>query len=258
MGDTLWFGTNSSRIYRSTNRGQSWTASLAPSLNSLGIAFADSKRGMATFTTTTTTGGSNLIAATTDGGTTWKGVTMPFANAEAQGVTFVPGTTRAFVGTQNGIFQTTDFGTTWKQIPAPIITYAGMILSAATDAKGNVGAYGTNIYSQLMTLREDAPLSTNSVPQTNASRAMTATLYPVAPNPFSSNASISFELRGSSDVMLTLCDAQGRTLRTLAAGRMNAGAHSVALDAEGLAAGTYFCTLAVGNQKMTQQVIVVR
>jgi subtilisin family serine protease len=259
MGDTLWFGSNSGRIYRSTNRGQTWTSALAPTLNSLGLAFADSKRGLATFSTTTTTGGSNMIAATTDGGTTWKGVTMPFANADPQGVTFVPGTMRAFVGTQNGIFQTTDLGATWKQVPTPIMTYAGMLLSAATDAEGNIGAYGTNIYSQLMTYREDAPTSTNSVPQTNAGGMTTmGMLYPVVPNPLSSTATISFELRGSSDVMLTLRDAQGRTLRTVASGRMSAGAHSVVLDAEGLASGTYFCTLAIGNQQMAQQVIVVR
>ena len=40
-GDYLWFGTNQNRIWRSTDRGRSWTPHETPGRNSLHIAFTD-------------------------------------------------------------------------------------------------------------------------------------------------------------------------------------------------------------------------
>jgi hypothetical protein len=71
VGDRLWFGTNSSKIYRSTDRGLTWTSYPTPSQHSVDMAFADQHRGMIRFTSQTNQGGTNALAVTDDGGETW-------------------------------------------------------------------------------------------------------------------------------------------------------------------------------------------
>src|SRR5205823_4172500 len=78
-GDNLWFGTNTGRIYHSVDRGLSWTYGTTPSLNSLGVAFADENEGLATFSSVTGLGGTNMIAYSNDGGDTWLQASLPFA-----------------------------------------------------------------------------------------------------------------------------------------------------------------------------------
>ena len=67
-----------------------------------------------------------------------------------------------------------------------------------------------------------------------------------APNPFSSRASMRFGLPSARTVRMELFDMQGRRVRVLAAGRFEAGWHSVALDRQQdrgsrIPAGVYLC-----------------
>jgi hypothetical protein len=258
LGDMLWFGTNSGRIYRSSDRGQTWASGLTPSLNCFSISFADSERGLATFSASATTGGTELIARTTDGGATWRPATMPFAGTEPQSVTFVPGTTRAFIGTQNGVFETSDFGVTWKRMAMPVMAFTGLLLSAQSDSAGNVGAYGTNSYSQLMNYQEAGTVVSSVGTERTQRRTTVARIHPILPSPTTDAAMIRFDLGIASDITLTLRDAQGRLLRTIAAGRMNAGTHSIRLDVDDLAAGMYFCVLEAAGESVMERLVVVK
>ena len=67
----IWFGTNNSKIYRSTDRGANWESFTTPSKHSVDLVFADADRGMIRFTTQTSQGGTNAIAVTDDGGQNW-------------------------------------------------------------------------------------------------------------------------------------------------------------------------------------------
>ncbi|MGE3801326.1 MAG: S8 family serine peptidase, partial [Candidatus Kapaibacterium sp.] len=96
VGDNIWFGTNQSKIWRSTDRGTSWTSHATPGVNSLDIAFADELQGMVLFRNAQGTGLSGL-AASNDGGITWKNVSFPFSNAEPESIAAVPGTSRFFL-----------------------------------------------------------------------------------------------------------------------------------------------------------------
>jgi hypothetical protein len=77
-------------------------------------------------------------------------------------------------------------------------------------------------------------------------------LLPAHPNPFNPSTAIPFALDSPGHVELELIDVQGRLIRRLVAGRLDAGSHEITWDgrdANGrpVASGQYFYTLIVGG-----------
>jgi photosystem II stability/assembly factor-like uncharacterized protein len=102
-GSKIYFGTNNSRIYYSSDNGTTWTFQTMPLTNSFGIWFNSDLKGIV--------GGSTQgLVSTTDGGTTWNAMTS-----------LGTGTIYSIIG--NGslwyhtrgtrIFVSTDDGATW-------------------------------------------------------------------------------------------------------------------------------------------------
>ena len=80
----------------------------------------------------------------------------------------------------------------------------------------------------------------------------------VAPNPVVGSARVSFETPAAGSVSLQVFDATGRLVRTLVDGERAAGPHTVAVDAEGLASGTYLYRLATDAGVATTVLTVIR
>lgn len=120
-GNTIWFGTNKGRIYRSTNQGLNWTVAQTPIADfgsatiSGNYSFKDQNNGL-------------LIASdfqffrTTDGASTWVAETPTgyFRNFD---VSFVPGTPNVYVttgedpdGIGRGSSYSVDGGLNWTDI----------------------------------------------------------------------------------------------------------------------------------------------
>jgi hypothetical protein len=204
--------------------------------------------------------GTEEVMISRDGGRSWTATQLPFPDARPQSVVFVPGTTRAFVATQNGVFETSDFGASWKRMAMPPLFQQGVILTAQSDANGRIGAYGTNIYAQLMNYAESgAVLSTPLAPQPRASISNeTAVLFQNRPNPFPSRTTITFTLRVAADVRLLLYDALGLEIDVLLQERMEPGEHSVDVDAANLPPGHYYYRLAANGEQLTRKMVVLR
>ncbi len=84
-------------------------------------------------------------------------------------------------------------------------------------------------------------------------------LEPVAPNPASGAARITFALPHESRVRLSVLDVQGRELAVLVEGMKPAGRHSVAWRGEtssggGVAAGLYFVRMRAAGREWTRRV----
>jgi hypothetical protein len=77
------------------------------------------------------------------------------------------------------------------------------------------------------------------------------------PNPTIGAATLAFTLAEPAEITLTLYDALGRRVRTLAEGPQPAGEHEITLGA-GLPAGTYVVRFEAGGQSWTERVTVVR
>ncbi|HET7152737.1 MAG TPA: T9SS type A sorting domain-containing protein [Candidatus Kapabacteria bacterium] len=78
------------------------------------------------------------------------------------------------------------------------------------------------------------------------------------PNPFGVSTSISFTLGVAGNVTLAVYDQLGRYVSTLASGRMEAGAHSVAFDASNLPEGMYFYKLSAGGVTQTRRMAIIK
>ena len=121
MGDTIWFDTNKGRVYRSIDRGVTWTVSstgiTVPANGALDICFTSASNGIARVYNGTS--GTNTARITTDGGNTWTAIT-PVGNMFGSDMKNVPGSSRmvstgAFTGF-TGSSYSDDGGLNWTTI----------------------------------------------------------------------------------------------------------------------------------------------
>jgi photosystem II stability/assembly factor-like uncharacterized protein len=146
-----WFGTGgarASRIFRSIDRGQTWTAHETPiragtaSAGIFSLSFRDTDHGVAV-------GGDykqpekadRIVARTTDGGRTWSLIKGPQPRGYRSAVAYVPGAgkpTLVVVG-PNGSDYSTDDGETWQPFGENGFHAVGF---AGPTAGWAVGEYG--------------------------------------------------------------------------------------------------------------------
>lgn len=124
---------------------------------------------------------------------------------------------------------------------ASTFTLAGGTLYFAA----NDGTHGLELWA--------AGPSVSGVP---APPAGTLALAAARPNPMRSNGDLAFTLPVAQHVTLTLFDAQGRAVRTLADRGEAAGVHHVAVDVRGLAGGVYFCRLVTPSGVRERKLVV--
>jgi hypothetical protein len=84
------------------------------------------------------------------------------------------------------------------------------------------------------------------------------TLHGTFPNPASSSTSIEFSLQKSSPVDLKLIDIQGRVIRTMDQGNLEAGDHRIDLDLNGLPAGNYMYAITTRQGEVAGKITVAR
>lgn len=83
-------------------------------------------------------------------------------------------------------------------------------------------------------------------------------LYQNYPNPFNPATNIKFELQNPSDITLTVYDALGRRVSTLAEGRYQEGVHMVQFNPKNLASGVYIYRLQAGDVQITRQMMFIK
>jgi len=94
-------------------------------------------------------------------------------------------------------------------------------------------------------------------------RAPVTRLLPGRPNPFRGSAQISFHLAQPGEVKLSVYDASGRLVRTLAHGRYSAAPQTVTWDSRdetghAVANGIYFAKLRAGASEQQQRLVLLR
>ncbi len=119
VGDNIWFGTNKSRVYRSSDKGLTWEVS-ATSLPAtyLDVEFASANHGIAMDKGASSTG---AMSETFDGGVTWATIAAT-GTVLTNDYAYVPGTPNTWVctgaaTTATGIAYSYDGGHTWAFFP---------------------------------------------------------------------------------------------------------------------------------------------
>jgi hypothetical protein len=88
-------------------------------------------------------------------------------------------------------------------------------------------------------------------------------VLPNRPNPFRSGTQIRFDVPETGPVELSVYDTLGRTVKTLATGRTQAGSHTVAWDGRDdggrvVASGVYFVRIRSGELEVSRKIVRVR
>lgn len=153
IGDQVWFGTSLGRVFRSNDRGKSWSAHSTPltegSINS--IAFKDGLQGIA-LSSLNVNGypAPNQAFRTINGGKSWIRCPVPPSPATAQ-IEFVPGSKGAYVLhgpgylPDEGTWVSVDNGNHWKsvgharvdciQFVSPSVGWAGGVRNDVSGAE---------------------------------------------------------------------------------------------------------------------------
>jgi len=87
--------------------------------------------------------------------------------------------------------------------------------------------------------------------------------HPATPNPFTSDATLSFSLAERGPVELAVYDVSGRRVATVFSGERDAGEHAfhwngIGDDGNRASAGIYFCRLRAGKETLTRKISLVR
>jgi photosystem II stability/assembly factor-like uncharacterized protein len=140
-GDT-WFAATSQGVYRSTDRGSSWTAVLNPDAAESGdylTVAADGKRVFA--------GRRDGIIASQDNGDSWKPVSFP-ADLTAMATLMLAPDGTLWAGGREGVFLSSDNGDSWKPVKRlPVVAVNGLAWDASQNRLIVTCGVGTVIYS---------------------------------------------------------------------------------------------------------------
>ncbi len=223
-----WFGTNFSRIWRTTDGGNSWSYGQTPPTSSIGVSFADTLHGVAGFS-------DGHVAFTGDGGSTWGVVSSPTAAAQVvTGVSYAPGSSYAWTTDGGFAYLTMNNGGAWNtQSTWPIdgsITHLSMV---DTSTGWMVSSFGE-------ILRYRGQVVSTRTP--NPPLPAVFSLSQNYPNPFNPSTTIQFRVPRRSNVKLTVYNALGQEVAVLVNKEYQAGTFTQTWGG-GVASGIYFYRL---------------
>lgn len=114
---------------------------------------------------------------------------------------------------------------------------------------------GTNLMSEIELVGDGA----GSIVGINEYKAVNSLkLYPNYPNPFVISTTVPFYLPKEGMVNITIINASGRNIKTLANRIMQAGQHEITWNAGNVGGGMYYCRIHYNNQIQSRALVLQR
>ena len=106
----------------------------------------------------------------------------------------------------------------------------------------------------------DSSKAANNLFQNNAEIRLEGkfALHQNYPNPFNPSTTISYEIKETSFIELTVYDALGRFIKIVDEGIKIPGSYSVRFEPEGLSTGVYFYQLISGEYKTQNKMLLLK
>jgi len=239
-GSNIWFGTNNTRVYKSTDYGMTWTyGATTGSTNSYSVAF----NGSTGFT------GQSVTLKSADGGDNWSSVTLP---GTGTAYAFTGGITDQFWYCRgSNIYNSTDNGANFTSQYAGTGTYQDMSIALdgttirgwAVTSSGGIAMYNATLIG--------ITGNQNEIPSSYA-------LMQNYPNPFNPTTTIRFSIPKSGVATLKVYNILGKEVATLFDGNLTAGSYNINWNASSYASGVYFYRLQSGDFVQTKKMILVK
>ncbi|MBK8551993.1 MAG: T9SS type A sorting domain-containing protein [Ignavibacteria bacterium] len=240
-GNNIWFGTNNTKSYNSTNFGSAWTSGVTTGLlNSYSIHFNSNSLGLA---------GGTAIVKSTDGGATYTSV------GTAPGT----GNINAIEGKDNdfwyirgtGIYRSTNAGDNWTQVHTITGTGNDMDFPAGTGCLVGWAVNSTGVISKMTGLPVGITGNYNEIPETFK-------LEQNYPNPFNPVTNIKFALSKSGYVEIKVFDVLGKETAVLVQDFKQAGTYTVDFNAANLTSGVYFYKMVTGDFTEIKKMMLIK
>ncbi len=240
----VWFGTNNSRIYYSTNSGFTWSVqSTAPEINSYTI--------MANVGSNYVLSGGFTLMISTNSGNNWSQISSLGSGNFGGFGNF--SNYWWYVRSDNKIYLSSNNGSTWSvQYTSPAGNYTNIYLSYsnlyiyAVRSNGGISKY--RIYVGVHQLSNQLPEKFN--------------LYQNYPNPFNPQTKIKFEVPKASFTKLIIYDLLGREVATLVNEELKPGTYEADWSATGggsnFSSGVYFYKIISGDFVELKKMILIK
>jgi hypothetical protein len=241
LGNNLWFGTNNTRVYHSTNLGVGgWSFGITTgTVNSYAVHFIDNAVGY--------TSGSVLLK-TQNGGDTWlqAGIVPGTGNMNAIEANY----NRVWITRGTDIFQSTNGGTSFI-----LSTTGSAVFNDMDFAIVNGCSVGWAVGNSGQIKRLDVLTGVVNNESGLPSDYVLAQNYP---NPFNPSTEIGYSIPEAGNVKLIIYDVQGRVIRELVNEFKTPGSYKIIFDASAMASGVYLYELGSGKFSQTKKMVLLK
>jgi hypothetical protein len=258
VGDTLWFGTTKGRIYKTTDKGLTWTVVATGLGTSAAIEprFKDGMNGIV-IGTNYSTGAYIGLKKTTDGGATWTTLTPTGFFVKVPRLDYVPGTSNMLVDvsasapsstTDPGSSYSLDGGSTFLNIDTGSVQY-----TTVTFYDYNTGwAGGFNASSSDGGIYKWNSSVITSVPPTPQTGVSDIRVYP---NPTNDFVNVVFPEYLSSKVTIDVYNMLGEKVLSQ---EVQSGTNIARLNMSKNNAGVYLLIMNDGTKVTTKRISKIR
>jgi PKD repeat protein len=246
--DTMWFGTTTGRIYRSANKGLSWSVFNTGLGAVTDVKFRNSKVGFAV-----ENDNSYIIKKSVNGGTSWSTYTQP-SNLLQGEFAYVPKSPATWVDVSVGSIYSTDDGLSFSGIDNDVEYTA---VKFYNQFIGWAGGFNVDSIHRGMYKWDKAIPVLTSVKEENANVFDNAKEFAVFPNPTKGMINIVSQQPITNSLNITVVNIQGATL-TSKIYRNIGGDFNETIDISQLAQGFYFVIIQSGENFETHKVVLVK
>jgi photosystem II stability/assembly factor-like uncharacterized protein len=245
IGNNMWFGTNATKVYRSTDLGLTWTSGATTgTVNTYAVHYNTASVGLA---------GGTAMVLSTNGGTSYSAVTNPGTAGNINGIEGA-GSDWWAIRSGNTIYRSTNGAANWTNAYVSgtavfqdldfAVTGSNTCPSGWAVGNGGVIAKMTGSLVGVSSVSSEVPSS--------------FLLKQNYPNPFNPTTNINFSLPKSGLVTLKVYDMTGKEVAVVLNEFKNAGTYIVGFSAANLPSGAYFYRLSSGNLVDTKKMILVK
>ncbi len=244
IGNNIWFGTNNTKVYRSTDLGLTWTGvATTGTLNTYAVHYNSPTTGLA---------GGNAMVLSTNGGASYSTVTNPGTTGNINGIEGF-GTDWWSIRSGNTVYRSTDGAATWTN--AHIQTGATFYdIAVVNGANGCRTGWAVGVAGALAKMTGSAV----GISGYNSEVPSSYNLKQNYPNPFNPSTNIEFALPQSGNISLKVYDLSGKEVANLVDGFKSAGSYIVSFNASNLPSGAYFYRLTTANFSETKRMMLVK
>ncbi|HRS54025.1 MAG TPA: T9SS type A sorting domain-containing protein [Bacteroidales bacterium] len=245
IGDTIWFGTNKGRVYRSTDRGLNWTVATTGLSEVSRLVFKDHLNGLAIYVPSNNS--APTLKRTTDGGTVWTSVNYT-GPLYSNGIAYASGnigyyvSTGANINAAYGSSYSLDDGNTWVTIDTLIQHTAVAFLDNATGYSGgfNNDQFSNGIFKW-------TGISVNINDNHNFSPDII-----VFPNPSYGNFTITFSKGNAETSTIKILDITGKEIKSVKIDALTPKA--LLVDISSCSSGLYLIEISTKNTTLTKKI----